>query len=91
MECPFLRKNEHSFTLKRLLQFAQGSFPCHKTADAVEDADGFSEYTADADSLHCAGALIFCEKRDMPNQMMRIAERLGMYDRTKLNMAADVR
>jgi len=35
--------------------------------------------------------LIYLEKRDMPNQMMRIAEQLGMYDRTQLNMEADVR
>jgi hypothetical protein len=39
---------------------------------------------------HCAGALIFLEKREEPHQMMRICERLGMYDRTKLNMNANV-
>jgi hypothetical protein len=35
--------------------------------------------------------LIFNEKREQPHQMMRICERLGMYDMTKLDMEADVR
>lgn len=33
---------------------------------------------------HCVGAMILLEKLDKPNQMMRISERLGGYDRTKL-------
>lgn len=40
---------------------------------------------------HCAGALIFLEKRNRPNQMMRIAERTGSYDRRTLDMKAPVR
>ena len=39
---------------------------------------------------HCAGALILLEKLNLPSQMMRIAERLGMYDRRKLDMLAPV-
>lgn len=42
-------------------------------------------------SVHCAGALIFNEKRHTPNQMMRICERLGFYDARKLDMKAGVR
>jgi hypothetical protein len=33
---------------------------------------------------HCAGALIMLEAIDQPNQMMRISERIGCYDRRKL-------
>jgi hypothetical protein len=33
---------------------------------------------------HCAGALIWLELNERPSQMMRIAERLSLYDRTKL-------
>ncbi len=84
-ECPFL-KSVKGFTMKRLAEFAQGAFPCHKSAEVVDD-----EFHAKDNSVHCAGALIFCEKRDRPNQMMRIAERLGMYDRTALDMNAPVR
>lgn len=55
-------------------------FYCHKTVDyeTIEEAD---EYTSGTDnSIHCAGALIFAEKQGRAHQMMRIAERLGMYD-----------
>lgn len=61
------------------------TFSCHKT----NDTDG--EETIETDSSqHCAGAMIMLEKMERPNQMMRICERLGMYDRKKLNMEAPV-
>ncbi len=88
-QCPFLKKNSKSYGLRRLRELASGSFPCHKTAECYEDNE-VSEFRATTKSLHCAGALIFCEKRNAPNQMMRIAERLGMYDRTKLDMSSVV-
>ena len=63
------------------------TFTCHETT--VEDDEG--ELQTTSDSQHCAGALIFLEKGEgNPNQMMRIAERLQMYDRHKLNMDAPV-
>jgi hypothetical protein len=85
-ECPFTNRMKKGFTLNRLNQFASGSFPCHKTAS---DNDG--KFEANNKSVHCAGALIYLEKRNSPNQMMRIAKRLGMYDHTKLKMDSDVR
>jgi hypothetical protein len=39
---------------------------------------------------HCVGAMLMLEKIDRPNQMMRIGERIGRYDRTKLRGAEDV-
>lgn len=91
--CPFLDtpNMKRGFTLRRLKEFAANEFPCHQTADAVEDEDGSSEYRANENSLHCAGALIFNEKRGYANQMMRICERIGMYDASKLDMTAKVR
>jgi hypothetical protein len=86
-ECPFLKSMARGFSIKRLTEFASGEFPCHKSAELDED-DG---YKATGKSVHCAGALIFLEKRNKPHQMMRISERLGMYDHTKLDMKADVR
>lgn len=80
-----------AFRLTRLRQFAAAAFPCHKSAKPVEDEDGFAEYHATEDSIHCAGALIFNEKRETPHQMMRICERIGLYDMTKLNMEAKIR
>jgi hypothetical protein len=75
------------FTLRRLREFASSEFPCHQTADADDEGD----YRATEKSVHCAGALIFNEKRNTPNQMMRICERLGFYDMRKLDMKANVR
>lgn len=85
-QCPFLARSR--FTLTRLKQFASNQFPCHKACDTNDDGD----FVAKNDKTpHCAGALIFLEKRNQPHQMMRIAERLGMYDRTKLDMSAEVK
>ena len=90
-ECPFLAKHKRGYTIRRLEEMASGEFPCHKTADVREDDDEGSVYVATTTGAHCAGALIYLEKRDRSHQMMRICERLGMYDRTKLDMEAKVR
>jgi hypothetical protein len=89
--CPF-RSDAKQLTVSptRLAQFASGEFPCHQTAELQEDDDGESGYTATDDSQHCAGLLIMLEKMGRPHQMMRIAERLGMYDASKLNMESPV-
>lgn len=84
-ECPFLLGS--GFTFKSLTQHASGQFACHKACDLNED--GVYESKGDK-TPHCAGALIFLEKQNKPHQMMRIAERLGMYDMSKLDMAAPI-
>lgn len=86
--CPFLDNEQmrRRFTVKRLREFASGEFPCHQTANGDS-----GEFKATEKSIHCAGALIFNEKRNQPHQMMRICERIGMYDMKKLNMDASVR
>lgn len=84
--CPFLKGS--GFTLASLRRHASGEFACHKQCDLNEA--GVYEQKASGKSAHCAGALIFLEKRGEPHQMMRIAERLRMYDRTKLDMTAEV-
>ncbi len=65
----------------------RSGFPCHKTVDHDEET---GEGIERKDSIHCAGALILLEKLEQPSQMMRICERLGMYDRSKLKMDAPV-
>jgi hypothetical protein len=74
-ECPFLKPHV-------------SGLPCHKASDLK---DGQYIEKPDDATPHCAGALIYLEKRNAPHQMMRIAERLGLYDRTKLDMTAEVR
>lgn len=66
---------------------ASGEFCCHKTTEVSEET---GDYSPKPESQHCAGALIFREKQNAPHQMMRICERLGLYDRTKLDMNAPV-
>lgn len=84
-ECPFLKGS--GFAFKRLKEFASNQFACHKACKVNDE----SEFVPRSDKTpHCAGALIFNEKRGEPHQMMRIAERLGLYDRSKLDMSANV-
>ena len=71
-----------------------GTFACHETVDydnqPDDDEDGDSFHVSTDGEQHSAGAAILLEKMNAPNQMMRIAERLGLYDRTKLDMSAPV-
>lgn len=82
-QCPFLEGS--GFSKASLRRHASGQFGCHKACDLV---DGVFE--AGSETPHCAGALIALERMGQPHQMMRIAERLGMYDRSKLDMSAPV-
>jgi hypothetical protein len=67
-----------------------GQFPCHLTTDWGDDDDAEHDYIPTGHEVHCAGALIVLEKEGRPNQMMRIAERIGLYDARKLRMDAPV-
>lgn len=84
--CPFLKKGGIRLTKGRVKQICrdilsdQGkTFACHKTT--AERNGELAEVEA---SRHCAGALIFSEKHGNCTQMMRIAERLRMYEPRKL-------
>lgn len=85
-ECPFIRGSATNTTLApgRLDGIIDDirsdmTFTCHKSLDKPQ-----------TDQEHCAGALVFLERENRPNQMMRVAERFGMYDRQKLDMNADI-
>ena len=65
------------------------TFTCHNTLDCTQE-DGEGDALATGHEQHCAGALILAERLERPNQMMRIAERLGLYHRHKLDMDAPV-
>lgn len=85
-DCPFIKGSSTNTTLAegRLESIVADirvgmSFTCHKTLELPSTKQ-----------QHCAGALVFLEKEENPNQMMRIAERIGFYDHKKLNMDADI-
>lgn len=91
--CPFRYDIPGYLTEERVCEITDAllsgqSFTCHETTVAAEDDD--EEMVDGPNAQHCAGAMIFLELQDAPNQMMRIAERLGMYDRTRLDMDAPV-
>lgn len=92
--CPFRNDEKRLYVdPDRLREMASGEFVCHKTAEYDEgDDEGYGGGYVDngKTSQHCAGALIFLEHANEPHQMMRIAERLRMYDRFKLDMNAPV-
>ncbi len=81
--CPF-RRGEKAVRLTeaRATEIAEtdGEFPCHKTTVEGDGDDGEGEMESTKTSKICAGFLIFREKQERPNQLMRIAERIGMYD-----------
>ena len=85
-DCPFrsdIRAYLHPDRAREIgegLLYHNYSFSCHKTTTSV------GKDNHDKNAQHCAGALIFCEKNERPHQMMRIAERIGMYDYKKLDM-----
>lgn len=94
--CPFrsdIRPFIYPERAREILE-GEGTFPCHKTVDYSVDADD-GDGLGGAGRVHeksqqCAGVLIVREHIGRPNQIMRIAERLGMYDHTKLDMHAPV-
>lgn len=65
--------------------YEDSNFYCHKTVDYSDD-EGAGEIVGK--SRVCAGYLVTMEKEGRANQPTRIAERLGLYDRTELDMDA---
>jgi hypothetical protein len=88
--CPFRHDIRPYLTKAKVREIerslVQACFPCHETTK--HDDEG--EYVRAENETHCAGALILLEKLARPSQMMRIAERLRLYDRRRLNMKAPV-
>ena len=91
--CPFRRDVTPYLRADRVREIfdniERGEFPCHKTT-VCDEASDCGEMVETPKSEHCAGMLIMLEKMGRPSQMMRICERLGKYDASKLNMDAPV-
>lgn len=92
--CPFRSDKPFPLHPQRALDIMSGdhTFACHKTVDYDQptDEEGRCDGVETENSQHCAGFLILREKMSKPTQMMRIAERLGLYDPTKLDMNSPV-
>jgi len=83
---PFLRPDRAEEIADSLVR---GEFPCHETLD-YSDCGNDSAPQDTEKTAHCAGALIMLEHMERPSQMMRICERLGMYDHRQLDMTSPV-
>lgn len=91
LHCPFRKDISAYLTPERAQEIADSlrsgaEFPCHKTVDYSKDSEGVTT----SESKFCAGSMVVLEKSEGPNQMMRIAERLGLYDYRNLNTEAPV-
>lgn len=89
--CPFRSDIKPFIAAERARDILSGNeFQCHKTVAWVEDDDGNEVQADKSKPQHCAGVLILLEKEERPHQMMRIAERIGLYDHKLLDMKAPV-
>lgn len=86
---PFLRPDRVKEICLELL-INQGTFSCHKTNEMLDDEQGEGITVETQDSQHCAGAVIFLEQQSKPNQLMRVAERLGSYNAASMELDVDV-
>jgi hypothetical protein len=92
--CPFRNDIDPYLRAERAREIAaslrnSGEFTCHKTVTFGDDDDEPQPVHTGREQ-QCAGAAIILEKEGMPGQMMRISERLGLYDRDRLDMQAPV-
>lgn len=96
--CPF-RNDIKPFLSKRRvkeIEFAlvndDKTFSCHKTVNYETWENYEEDYIPNSEESHCAGALILLEKNNLAikNNMLRIAERLGLYDYSKLDLNSPV-
>ncbi len=83
---PYLRQDRVTEIVTNIQQ--GGAFYCHETT--VVSGDEEDEMAAGPDSSVCAGSIIVMEKMDQPNQHLRIAERMGSYDRSRMHLDSPV-
>ncbi len=89
-KCPFRNDIKPYLNADRVEEICESdSFACHQTTVANDCSDD-GELEVTNKSQMCAGYMILREKMDQPSQMMRIAERIGLYKRKNLNMKAPV-
>jgi hypothetical protein len=90
--CPFRTDIPGFLRRGRAVEIAEGIaggalFACHKTTGWDDEAEMLVEMDS---SKVCAGSLIVQERQGQVGQMLRIAERLNVYDPTRLDMEAPV-
>lgn len=80
--CPFRKDIEPYLRPERAQEIATGlaegaEFSCHKTTVPDAEDEGLVQGPG---NRFCAGAMATLEREGHPNQLMRMAERMGFYD-----------
>lgn len=90
-ECPFTKtasylNGERAREIAEAVANDNRTFTCHKHlhGEREEDDEGDENYSPGRADQMCAGAMAFVEKLKAPNQMLQIAERLGLRDVERL-------
>ena len=87
--CPFRKGQGEFFQLAptRLTEiFEAGAFPCHKTVDYTEDEEtGKEMHLFDRRTNLCSGLMALLWREGRPNQIMRVAMRLGSLNPDELD------
>lgn len=96
-DCPFRTSLPIPLHPSRAAEIAHSlrageSFTCHKTVVYSDDlGDGVGEVDdRHAGARECGGAMAVLERQGIPNQGMRIAERLGLYEPEQIDADAPV-
>lgn len=90
VNCPFRRGVGETFQLdaRRIAEIvAAPAFQCHKTVDydGPEDDEGYATTRPGDRPQQCAGLMAVLHRENRLNQIMQVAERLGVLDCSKLD------
>ena len=94
-DCPFRRDTpchlgpDQAEALMEGMIYQGDGFMCHKTVP-YDDPETYTGGRPTPDGQHCAGAMIFLEKIQEPNQLMLLALVRGTFDPSRLDMTAPV-
>lgn len=93
VSCPFRKGMGSKFQLRRLKEIREATaFQCHSTVDysASDDDDDDDVVSKKGGAQQCAGLMALLHRENQPNQMMRIAERIGILDCAALDPEKEV-
>lgn len=93
-KCPFRNDVEPYIRPDRAVEIAMslaqgGEFYCHETTVVDEDDENGAAMTSGPNTLVCAGSVLTMINGEEENKMLRIAERIGSFDRSRLADGAE--
>jgi hypothetical protein len=96
VQCPFrpggvLLNGPRAQEIADAVTIGDVTFTCHKTisGEHLELDDGEERYNPGRGDQMCAGAIALIRKTGAANQMLQIAERLGLCDPNRLSPEAE--